>query len=79
MRRHAGVRWAIRIGERVVLRQRAPKLPPGPEFIPEPPRPLPWPYENLRQWRDENVPEGYRYQPATNGTGAGWVRPHGSN
>jgi hypothetical protein len=59
------------------FRRPSPKLPPGPAFIPEPPGPLPWPYENLRQWRDDNVPEGYRHQPATNWTGAGWVRPHG--
>jgi hypothetical protein len=55
-----------------------PKLPPGPAFIPPPLR-LSWPYESLEQWAEENVPDGYRYQPATDWTGAGWVRPHGVN
>jgi hypothetical protein len=54
-----------------------PKLPPGPAFIPEPPRRLPWPYESRGQWAAENVPDGYTFKPATDHTGAGWVRPHG--
>jgi hypothetical protein len=33
----------------------------------------------LEQWVEENVPDGYRYQPATDWTGAGWVRPNGVN
>jgi hypothetical protein len=52
------------------------KLPPGPAFIRHPRR-LPWPYESHGQWALENVPEGYRYQSATDHTAAGWVRPHG--
>jgi hypothetical protein len=55
---------------------RKPKLPPGPAFIP-PPRRLPWPYESLAQGAAENVPDGYTFKPATDWTGAGWVRPHG--
>jgi hypothetical protein len=47
-------------------------LPPGPAFIPEPPSRLPWPRAD---WEAENVPDGYVWQPATNSTGAGWVRP----
>jgi hypothetical protein len=50
----------------------------GPAFIPYPHR-LPWPYESRADWAAENVPDGYVFQPATNWTGAGWVRPHGSN
>jgi hypothetical protein len=61
--------------DRIDLRE--PALPPGPAFIRKPHR-LPWPYETVRQWRDENVPLGYRYQSATDHTAAGWVRPRGS-
>lgn len=27
-------------------------------------------------WFHNNVPEGYVWQKATTGTGAGWIRPH---
>ncbi len=31
-------------------------------------------------WRDDHgVPEGYIWQGATVGTGAGWIRPRGGN
>ena len=48
----------------------------GPAFI-TPPRVLPWPYESLKQWVLDNVPDGYRYKSATDHTAAGWRRPHG--
>jgi hypothetical protein len=78
--RHEGCgRCNPRDGERCeCCCRRAPSLPPGPAFI-RVPRRLSWPYEDYQQWTDDNVPEGYRYQPATEWTGAGWVRPHGSN
>lgn len=53
-------------------------LPPGPAFI-QRIRKLPWPYERLDEWGAENIPEGYTFQPATDDTAGGWVRPHGSN
>lgn len=47
-------------------------LPPGPAFI------------HSRGWTDtpkgrimRSVPAGYTWQPATEGTGAGWARPKG--
>jgi hypothetical protein len=54
-------------------------LCPGPAFIPVPQRPLPWPYENMAEWIDENVPDGYGFQPATDCTVAGWGRRHGKH
>jgi hypothetical protein len=41
------------------------ELPPGPAWIP------------LTRWEHRRVPPGYTFQPATDHTGAGWVRPHG--
>ncbi len=36
--------------------------------------------DNEEWWRDEHgVPDGYVWQDATIGTGAGWVRPRGGN
>ncbi len=35
--------------------------------------------EDEKWWRDDHaVPEGYVWQHATIGTGAGWVRPRGA-
>ncbi len=59
------------------LSEPTPELPPGPAFIPLP-HVLQWPYMTLKEWASENVPDDYTWQDATESTGAGWVRPHGS-
>ena len=58
-------------------RERERELPPGPAFIPlekewnDPSEPPWW----VVEWH--GVPDDYLWQPATEGSGAGWVRPHG--
>lgn len=57
-------------------------LPPGPAFIPAMNNNCGWTRTGqdcsiCREWHD--VPLGYIWRPATNGTMAGWCRPSGGD